>query len=107
MLNLAELRQLATSGMSIGAHTLSHPMLSQAPEELAWSEIHESRCNLEQALDRPIWALAYPFGDAGSIIDREQGMAKRAGYKCAFLNFGGGLGAGKPAVCVATRACHR
>ncbi len=96
MLNLAELRQLATSGMSIGAHTLSHPMLSQAPEELAWSEIHESRCNLEQALDRPIWALAYPFGDAGSVTDREQGMAKRAGYKCAFLNFGGGLGAGNP-----------
>lgn len=96
MLNLAELRQLAASGMSIGAHTLSHPMLSRAPEELAWREIHESRRNFEQALDRPIWALAYPFGDAGSVTQREQGMAEWAGYKCAFLNFGGGLGAENP-----------
>src|SRR5437667_1017272 len=29
MLNMAELRQLADAGVSIGAHTLSHPMLSQ------------------------------------------------------------------------------
>jgi peptidoglycan/xylan/chitin deacetylase (PgdA/CDA1 family) len=96
MLSAPELRQLAAAGMCIGAHTLSHPMLSQAPEELAWSEIFESRRNLEQALDRVIWALAYPFGDAGSITQREQEMAERAGFKCAFLNFGGGLGAGNP-----------
>jgi peptidoglycan/xylan/chitin deacetylase (PgdA/CDA1 family) len=96
MLSLPELRQLAAAGMTIGAHTVSHPMLSQAPEELAWSEIFDSRRNLEQALDRVIWALAYPFGDAGSITRREQEMAERAGFKCAFLNFGGGLGAENP-----------
>jgi peptidoglycan/xylan/chitin deacetylase (PgdA/CDA1 family) len=96
MLNATELRQLAAAGMCIGAHTLSHPMLSQAPEELAWSEIFESRRNLEHALDRVVWALAYPFGDAGSITQREEAMAERAGFKCAFLNFGGGLGAGSP-----------
>ncbi len=96
MLNLVELRQLAAAGMCIGAHTLSHPMLSQASEELAWSEIFEGRRNLEQALDREVWALAYPFGDAGSITQREQEMAKRAGFKCAFLNFDGGLGAKNP-----------
>ncbi len=96
MLNLTELRQLAASGMCIGAHTLSHPMLSQSPEELVWWEISESRRGLEQALDRTVWALAYPFGDAGSITQREQEMAKRAGFKCAFLNFGGGLVAENP-----------
>jgi peptidoglycan/xylan/chitin deacetylase (PgdA/CDA1 family) len=96
MLNAPELCQLSAAGMSIGAHTLTHPMLSQAPEELAWREIFESRRNLEQALDRAIWALAYPFGDAGSITRREQEMAERAGFKCAFLNFGGGLGAENP-----------
>lgn len=96
MLNLTELRQLAAGGMCIGAHTLSHPRLSQMPEELAWKEVSESRRDLEQALDREIWALAYPFGDSGSITRREQGMAERAGFKCAFLNFGGGLGARNP-----------
>ncbi len=95
-LSLAELRKLAASGMSIGAHTLSHPMLSQAPEDLAWNEISESRRSLEEALNRVIWALAYPFGDPGSVTGREQEMAERAGFKCAFLNFGGGLGAENP-----------
>lgn len=96
MLTAPELRQLAAAGMCIGAHTISHPMLSQAPEELAWKEIFDCRRALEQALDQVIWALAYPFGDAGSITQREQEMAERAGFKCAFLNFGGGLGAGNP-----------
>jgi peptidoglycan/xylan/chitin deacetylase (PgdA/CDA1 family) len=96
MLNVLELRQLADAGMCIGAHTLSHPVLAQAPEELAWSEIFESRSNLETALGRMIWALAYPFGDAASVTQREREMAERAGFKCAFLNFGGGLGTAKP-----------
>jgi peptidoglycan/xylan/chitin deacetylase (PgdA/CDA1 family) len=93
MLNAPELRELAAAGMCIGAHTLSHPVLSQAPEEMGWNEIFASRRNLEQALGQVVWALAYPFGDAGSVTEREQEMAERAGFKCAFLNFGGGLGA--------------
>jgi peptidoglycan/xylan/chitin deacetylase (PgdA/CDA1 family) len=96
MLRGPQLRDLAAAGMGIGAHTLSHPVLSLAPEELAWREIFESRCSLQSFLNRPIWALAYPFGDPGSVTQREQEMAERAGFKCAFLNFGGGLGAGTP-----------
>jgi peptidoglycan/xylan/chitin deacetylase (PgdA/CDA1 family) len=96
MLSVPEIRQLAAAGMDIGAHTLSHPMLSQAPDGLAWSEISESRSNLAQILQREIWALAYPFGGPGSVTRREQAMAERAGFKCAFLNFGGGLGAENP-----------
>lgn len=92
-LNLEQTRRLAASGMCIGAHTLSHPVLSQMSADLAWEEIVESRHRLEQALERPIWALAYPFGHSGALGDREIEMAERAGYVCAFLNGGGGLGA--------------
>jgi peptidoglycan/xylan/chitin deacetylase (PgdA/CDA1 family) len=93
MLSLAEVKRLAAEGMSIGAHTLSHPVLSQLPPGVAWREISESRIGLEKALGRPIWALAYPFGDVGSVTRREMGMAERAGFTCAFMNVGGGLGA--------------
>jgi peptidoglycan/xylan/chitin deacetylase (PgdA/CDA1 family) len=93
MLSLAEVKRLAAEGMSIGAHTLSHPVLSQLPPGVAWREISESRIGLEKALDRPVWALAYPFGDLASITPREVGMAERAGFTCAFMNVGGGLGA--------------
>jgi peptidoglycan/xylan/chitin deacetylase (PgdA/CDA1 family) len=93
MLSLAELRRLIGEGMSVGAHTLSHPMLSQLSPESAWIEISESRRAMEQALDKPVWALAYPFGDPSSVTPREIEMAERAGFTCAFVNVGGGLGA--------------
>jgi peptidoglycan/xylan/chitin deacetylase (PgdA/CDA1 family) len=86
MLNLAELRELADAGMTIGAHTLSHPMLSQMPEDLALQEISQSRAGLEAALGKPVWALAYPFGNSEAVSAREPELAKRAGFRCAFMN---------------------
>jgi len=92
VLNQTELSQLASTGMCIGAHTLSHPMLSQSSPDVAWSEVSESKQNLEHVLGQKIWALAYPFGDSSSVTPRELQMARRAGFQCAFLNAGGGFG---------------
>jgi peptidoglycan/xylan/chitin deacetylase (PgdA/CDA1 family) len=91
-----ELRALMAAGMTIGAHTLSHPMLSQCSPELARLEIAESRNRLEAVLQTPVWAMAYPFGDRESVTPLVVNMARDAGYKAAFLNFGGGLGAELP-----------
>jgi peptidoglycan/xylan/chitin deacetylase (PgdA/CDA1 family) len=91
-----ELKQLAAAGMTIGAHTLTHPVLSEAPPEVAQSEIVESRARLESALGKKIWAFAYPFGDAGSVTPGTMVMAKQAGFECAFMNMGGGLGTPLP-----------
>jgi peptidoglycan/xylan/chitin deacetylase (PgdA/CDA1 family) len=96
LLSAHELRQLADLGMSVGSHTLSHPVLSQQSPELAWKEISESRSLLESVVGRPVWALAYPYGDAASVTAREQEMAERAGFQCAFMNVGGGFGAPLP-----------
>jgi peptidoglycan/xylan/chitin deacetylase (PgdA/CDA1 family) len=96
MLNVTELRALVAAGMGVGAHTLTHPVLSQMSPEAAWSEISESRCKLEQVIGKSVWALAYPFGDSVSVTDREREMAERAGFSCAFLNMGGGFGAPMP-----------
>jgi peptidoglycan/xylan/chitin deacetylase (PgdA/CDA1 family) len=86
MMTSSELLQLASSGMSIGSHTLSHPMLSQLPAEIAVKEVAESKRLLEEALQMRIWALAYPFGDPESVTSREHQLAAEAGYSCAFLN---------------------
>jgi len=93
LLNINELRQLAEQGMTIGAHTLNHPVLSRQTPELAWREISESRTILEHAIGKPVWALAYPFGDAEAVTSREWKMAEQAGFQCAFMNVGGGFGA--------------
>jgi len=91
-----ELGALLAAGMTIGAHTLSHPMLSQCPQGIARAEIVESRTRLEAALQRPVWAMAYPFGDRESVTPEVIEMAKDAGYKAAFMNFGGGLSSPLP-----------
>jgi peptidoglycan/xylan/chitin deacetylase (PgdA/CDA1 family) len=96
VLNEDELRQLAGAGMCIGAHTLSHPVLSHSSPEVAWSEISDCKNNLEQTLGQKMSALAYPFGDSLSVTVREIEMAERAGFKCAFLNAGGGFGTQTP-----------
>jgi peptidoglycan/xylan/chitin deacetylase (PgdA/CDA1 family) len=96
LLNRNDLRQLIDLGMSIGSHTLSHPILTQQSSELAWKEISESRGLLEEAIGKPIWALAYPFGDPASVANREMQMAEQAGFECAFMNIGGGFGASLP-----------
>ena len=95
LLNLMELRAMADAGMTIGAHTVSHPMLSQMPEALAFEEISQSRVGLEAALNRPVWALAYPFGTEAAVSAREPGLAERAGFGCAFMNVEDGASAGR------------
>jgi peptidoglycan/xylan/chitin deacetylase (PgdA/CDA1 family) len=91
-----QLRELSAGGMSLGAHTLSHPMLSQTSDDIAREEIGQSRTRLERLLGSPVWALAYPFGDPGSVTAREVRMAEEAGFSCAFMNVAGGFGAGTP-----------
>ena len=92
LLNECELKQLVASGACIGAHTLSHPMLSQSSTEAAWKEISESKRALDQALGQETWAFAYPFGDSTSVTLREVEMAERAEFRAAFMNCGGSLG---------------
>jgi len=92
LLTRSNLVQLSSAGMTVGSHTLSHPMLSRSPAELARAEIRESRIRLEAALGKRVWAFAYPFGDAQSVTPQVLTMARDAGYQAAFLNIGGGLG---------------
>jgi peptidoglycan/xylan/chitin deacetylase (PgdA/CDA1 family) len=92
-LDRSGLRQLAAAGMTIGAHSLSHPILARASEELAWREISESRNVLEKALGQTVWAFGYPFGNAATVTGRDLRLAEQAGFRCAFMNVGGGFGA--------------
>ncbi len=86
VLNAAETRELVSAGVTIGAHTMSHPMLSKMPEELASSEMAQVRARLEASAGVPVWAIAYPFGDDEAVGPREGIIAKRAGYECGFVN---------------------
>ncbi|HZP18351.1 MAG TPA: polysaccharide deacetylase family protein [Terriglobales bacterium] len=86
MLNASDVEELGRAGITIGAHTLSHPMLSRMSGDTAYFEVSESRSRLQKLLGREVWAMAYPFGNDESVSARDQELASRAGYECAFMN---------------------
>lgn len=96
LMTRTEVRQLVAAGMTIGAHTCSHAVMSRQPPELARQEIEESRERLESMLNRRIWAFAYPFGQRDTVSPEVISMAREAGFAAAFMNVGGGLGAELP-----------
>jgi hypothetical protein len=96
LMDQAGVAKLIAAGMTIGSHTNSHCLLAVASDELAWSEIESSRRCLSAALHQPIWARAYPFGDAQSVSARDLRLAEKADFECAFMNGGGGFGAELP-----------
>ena len=96
LMTASELRELTAPGMAVGAHTMSHPMLSRAPSALAYEEIAGSRAAVSSTIAQPVWAFAYPFGDRQSVTPEVLTMTEKAGFSAAFLNYGGGLGVDLP-----------
>ncbi|HMO28703.1 polysaccharide deacetylase family protein [Enterovirga sp.] len=80
-----ELRTLSAAdpALTIGAHTLSHPMLAKGDEAAACREIAASRTEIAERLGRPVRHLAYPVGDPASAGPREFALAREAGYATA------------------------
>lgn len=94
-LPLEILRSLAGApGVTIGAHTVSHPMLAKHPEEVALREIVESKAWLEEKLGLRIRHFAYPVGDPTSAGPREFALAQEAGFASAVTTRPGHLFAG-------------
>lgn len=73
------LRELASGGWEIGAHTCSHPHLSALTPEAIESELNRSRATLQER-GFMCRSVAYPFGDAD---DRVRAAAAAAGYEAA------------------------
>ena len=78
------LRALAGApGVTIGAHTLSHPMLAKHEAAFARREMTEGKARLESELGMPIRHFAYPVGDPTSAGPRDFALAKSAGFASA------------------------
>jgi peptidoglycan/xylan/chitin deacetylase (PgdA/CDA1 family) len=71
MMTPRQLRDLAGSGMEIGAHTVQHPILAQLPLLAVREEIGASRSYLERLLGRPVAGFAYPNGRPGTDYKAE------------------------------------
>jgi peptidoglycan/xylan/chitin deacetylase (PgdA/CDA1 family) len=84
MLQKSQLCDLSRGGMSVGAHTVSHPILALCEESHALSELRGSKAAIEALLQVPVRLLAYPNGVPGDdISEREPRLAREAGYLLA------------------------
>lgn len=85
MLTTDMIRNMAAQGIEIGAHTVSHPILTSLPDASALQELQESKRQLEAITGRPVRYFAYPNGKHGKDFDeRHIAMARQAGFEAAF-----------------------
>jgi peptidoglycan/xylan/chitin deacetylase (PgdA/CDA1 family) len=72
-----EVREMSEGGISFGAHTVTHPVLTNLPLEQARWEIAQSKKHIEEKLGKEVTAFAYPFGPFNAEI---AGLVKESGF---------------------------
>ncbi|MFT4613211.1 MAG: peptidoglycan/xylan/chitin deacetylase (PgdA/CDA1 family) [Bacteroidia bacterium] len=79
-----QVRSLAQAGISIGAHTVTHPILGSIDMPAARQEISQSKDSLEELLQRDIELFAYPNGRPGlDYEDKHRDLVESLGFKAA------------------------
>ena len=79
-----ELATLAADPLvTIGAHTVNHPILTKVDDKAVRSELDNSRAVIEAALGVRPQHLAYPVGDRSAAGPREFKIAAELGFKTA------------------------
>ena len=76
-------RQLPAHLMTLGGHTLTHPILTRLPADQAQHEITTCKTTLETKLQRPIQHFAYPNGEADDFNDQIKAYVAHAGFSSA------------------------
>ncbi len=84
-----QVRTLKRSGHSIGAHTVTHPLLARCSREQQRFEIVESKRRLEEVLGATVESFSYPVGTADAFTAETEELMQQAGIRWAF-NFQGG-----------------
>lgn len=76
-----ELRSLRRFGWEIGAHTRTHPKLTEVDDRARLDdEIAGSKADVEEQIDAECTSFAYPFG----LVDADcESAVARAGYRAA------------------------
>jgi peptidoglycan/xylan/chitin deacetylase (PgdA/CDA1 family) len=62
MMSSDQVRALHAAGMTVGAHTVTHPILAEISQQRAREEMAAGRARLEQIIGAPVRLFAYPNG---------------------------------------------
>ena len=84
---------LHRSGVTLGGHSRTHPILRDLPPDELDSEVAGSYADLAAAVGEPVTAFAYPFGRWSQAT---ADAVRRAGFDCAVTVTGGRNSAATP-----------
>ena len=79
-LSLNQTKEMLSSGICIGSHTLTHPRLTRLPEDEQYREIEGSKKELQEMLDTPVHWFSYPYGNFNQLTIKK---VQQAGYRGA------------------------
>jgi peptidoglycan/xylan/chitin deacetylase (PgdA/CDA1 family) len=89
-LDAREISQLNEGKLvEIGAHTVSHPVLSMLSRVAQSTEIKVSKAYLEEVMGHPVKGFAYPYGSRSDYTKETVGIVRGAGFGWACSNFAG------------------
>ena len=78
--------EMDRNGVSIGSHTVSHPIMTRISSERVKMELYESKRYLENLLDHEVEDFCYPNG---SLSEDVRDLVSSTGYRSAVTtNFG-------------------
>jgi len=84
MMTTEQVSLMCGAGMEIGAHTVTHPILSNLTSKEAENEIIESRKLLQNITSSEVSSFAYPNGKLGIDYHEEHAeLVEQAGFICA------------------------
>lgn len=80
MMNWAQVKEMHDHGILFGAHSRTHPRLTELASTEAAAEITGSGEDIARELGEPATAFAYPYGFHDETV---RGLARQAGYRAA------------------------
>ncbi len=89
LLGWDEIRQMSRQGITFGAHTVTHPVLSTLPVSRLQEEILGSKKTVEKRLQRSIQHFAYPFGKKADFSADAKQVVRAAGFVTAVTTISG------------------
>lgn len=84
-----QLRSCEKQGMSFGAHTVTHPVLSRVDDAQSKRELEEGWARLRAEAARPVPIFCYPNGQFGDFGPREIATLRALGMRGAVVGASG------------------
>jgi peptidoglycan/xylan/chitin deacetylase (PgdA/CDA1 family) len=92
LMDWEELKEIAANWhVTIGAHTVTHPVLARLDETGLEEELLDAKAIIEAKLGKSVRHLAYPFGGRNAVGRREFETARECDYETAVTTRTGNL----------------